>query len=69
MISPFLETELFSQYNVNPNLSLRFSWNMFWINGLAMAPNQITFEAAEARINMGGNVFFTGLALSGEWVW
>ncbi len=69
VISPFLETELFSQYNVNPNLSLRFAWNMFWINGLAMAPNQITFEAAEARINMGGNVFFTGLALSGEWVW
>jgi hypothetical protein len=54
---------------VNPNLSLRFAWNMFWINGLAMAPNQVTFEAAEARINMGGNVFFTGLALSGEWVW
>jgi hypothetical protein len=65
----FLETEMFAQYNVNPNLSFRFAWEQFWINGLAMAPYQLTFEPARAKINIGGNVYFTGLSLTGQWVW
>ena len=42
---------------------------MFWINGLAMAPYQVVFEPESAKINAGGNVFFTGLSVSGQWVW
>tara|TARA_Y100001933_G_scaffold232059_2_gene250445 strand:+ start:41017 stop:42561 length:1545 start_codon:yes stop_codon:yes gene_type:complete len=65
----FLESKLFTQYNVNPNLSFRMSWDQFWINGLAMAPYQLHFEPARAKINAGGNVYFTGLSLAGQWVW
>ena len=65
----FLESKLFAQYNVNPNLSFRMSWDQFWINGLAMAPYQLHFEPARAKINAGGNVYFTGLSLAGQWVW
>ena len=65
----FLESELFAQYNVNPNLSFRMSWDQFWINGLAMAPAQLHFEPARSKINVGGNVYFTGLSVSGQWVW
>ena len=65
----FLESKLFAQYNVNPNLSFRMSWDQFWINGLAMAPAQLHFEPARAKINAGGNVYFTGLSLAGQWVW
>jgi len=65
----FLETEMFAEYNVNPNLSFRFAWEQFWINGLAMAPYQITFEPERSRLNVGGNAYFTGLSLSGRWVW
>ena len=67
--SVFLETKMFTQYNVNPNLSFRMAWDMFWINGLAMAPYQVVFEPENAKINAGGNVFFTGLSVSGQWVW
>ncbi|MEE2780821.1 MAG: hypothetical protein VX431_01335 [Planctomycetota bacterium] len=67
--SVFLETKMFTQYNVNPNLSFRMAWDMFWINGLAMAPYQVVFEPESAKINAGGNVFFTGLSVSGQWVW
>ena len=67
--SVFLETKMFTQYNVNPNLSFRMAWDMFWINGLAMAPYQVHFEPENAKINAGGNVFFTGLSVSGQWVW
>ena len=65
----FLESKLFTQYNVNPNLSFRLSWDQFWINGLAMAPYQLHFEPARSKINAGGNVYFTGLSLAGQWVW
>jgi hypothetical protein len=65
----FLESKLFAQYNVNPNLSFRLAWDQFWINGLAMAPYQLHFEPARSKINVGGNVFFTGLSVSGQWVW
>ena len=65
----FLESKLFTQYNVNPNLSFRLSWDQFWINGLAMAPYQLHFEPARSKINVGGNVYFTGLSLAGQWVW
>jgi len=65
----FLESKLFAQYNVNPNVSFRLSWDQFWINGLAMAPYQLHFEPARSKINAGGNVYFTGLSLAGQWVW
>ena len=65
----FLESKLFAQYNVNPNVSFRLSWDQFWINGLAMAPYQLHFEPARSKINVGGNVYFTGLSLAGQWVW
>lgn len=65
----FLESKMFAQYNVNPNLSFRLAWDQFWINGLAMAPYQLHFEPARSKINVGGNVFFTGLSVSGQWVW
>ncbi len=67
--SVFLETKMFTQYNVNPNLSFRMAWDMFWINGLAMAPYQLHFAPEQAKINAGGNIFFTGLSVSGQWVW
>ena len=56
-------------YNVNPNLSFRFAWEQFWINGLAMAPYQLSFEPNRHRMNLNGNVYFTGLSFSGRWVW
>ena len=65
----FLETEMFAEYNVNPNLSFRFAWEQFWINGLAMAPYQLSFEPNRHRMNLNGNVYFTGLSFSGRWVW
>ncbi len=65
----FLESKLFAQYNVNPNLSFRLSWDQFWINGLSMAPYQLHFEPARSKLNAGGNVYFTGLSLAGQWVW
>jgi len=45
----FLESKLFTQYNVNPHLSFRLSWDQFLINGLAMAPYQLHFRAGAIK--------------------
>lgn len=64
-----LELGFHSAYHINPKIAIRTSYEMLWINGLALAPQQLTFETSRARIDLGGNVFYQGLTSGIEVVW
>ena len=57
-------------YQARPNLTLRASYDFMWITGLALAPEQITFDTnPPTTINTNGIIFYHGLSLGAEWTW
>jgi len=57
-------------YQARPNLTLRASYDFMWITGLALAPEQVTFDTnPPATINTNGMVFYHGVSLGAEWTW
>ncbi|MCE5303414.1 MAG: hypothetical protein LLF97_09940 [Planctomycetaceae bacterium] len=57
-------------YKFRPNLVGRASYDLMWITGLALAPEQLQFAASPvAKINTNGLVFSQGVSLGLEWLW
>lgn len=56
-------------YKFRPNLMGRASYDMMWITGLALAPDQLQFAATPvSRINTNGMIFSQGISLGLEWM-
>ncbi len=64
-----LEAGLKGAYHVNPNLTFRLSGDVMWLHGLAVAPEQLTFEPSRGRIDMSGNILYLGLSTGVELIW
>ena len=57
-------------YSVCPNLTLRASYDLMWVTGLALASEQITFQTDPPdAIDTFGVNFSQGLSLGFEWIW
>jgi hypothetical protein len=60
-------------YNVNDHLLLHTGWDMALLGGIAMAPDQVSFNTYLANatpvLNTGGVIFYTGLSLGLEAYW
>jgi len=69
VVAVALETGFKGAYHVNPNLTFRLSGDLLWMNGLALAPEQLTFEPSRNRIDLAGNVVFLGLTTGIELIW
>lgn len=57
-------------YQATKKSSFRFSYDFLWMQGVADATRQITFNFdAPPRINFGSNTFYQGFSLGFEHVW
>jgi len=57
-------------YNFRPNMAVRVSGELLWINQVALAPQQVTFIVANPpNIATGGNLFFQSISAGLEFVW
>ena len=64
------EFGMVARYQVRPNLALRASYDFSWFQGVALAPEQATFNSASPEVvNVGGNVLLQGGSVGFEWVW
>lgn len=56
-------------YKFRPNLVLRASYDVMWVVGVAMAPDQVSFQTDPPRkINTNATGFYQGLSLGFEWL-
>jgi hypothetical protein len=65
------ELRLSGVYNLTENLSFRAGYQLMWIEGLALAPEQIDYTltpASGSRIRTNGDIFYHGVSLGLEFV-
>jgi hypothetical protein len=59
-----------ANYKFTPTLTGRIAYDFMWINGLALAPEQLQFTTSpEATINTNGGIFSHGLTMGLDWSW
>jgi hypothetical protein len=61
-----------ASYKFRPNLTGRAAYDFMWISGLALAPEQLTWNLdpiANKTINTNGLIFSQGITLGLEWSW
>ena len=59
-------------YKFRPNLIGRASYDFMWISGLALAPEQLTWNLEPSKndtINTNGTIYAHGITLGLEWCW
>lgn len=57
-------------YHVRPNWTLRASYDMMWVAGLALAPDQVSFnDFPTPQVLHAGSIWYQGLSLGTEIVW
>jgi len=59
-------------YKFKPNLMGRAAYDFMWINGLALAPEQLTWNLDPSKnntINTNGGIYAHGITLGLEWSW
>ncbi len=56
------------RYMITPHFWLTGSYDLMWLTGLALAPEQMKFEPNPSRqLNSGGTLFYHGLTAGFEW--
>ncbi|MCH8923746.1 MAG: BBP7 family outer membrane beta-barrel protein [Planctomycetes bacterium] len=69
-LTMLVEFGMIARYQVRPNLALRASYDFMWLQGVALAPEQATFNSAAPEVvNVGGNILFQGGSVGFEMVW
>lgn len=65
-----------ASYRILPHLVLRGAYDLMWVPGVALAPDQLDFtqspdlpSTALAKLNTGGMLFYQGLTLSADLTW
>ena len=58
-----------ARYHFNPHVSVRGSYDLLWVNALALAPDQLTLEPERSRIDLGGTVVYQGITIGVEALW
>lgn len=65
-----LELSIAATYQLRPNVALRFSYDLLYLQGLALAPEQLSFNSQDqARINTGSFTLFDGASFGFEVIW
>lgn len=66
------EVGVVGTYKVNPHLTLRAAYDIVWVTGLALAPEQLVYETdppEKLKVNDNGHYFLQGITLGGEFLW
>ncbi len=68
-VSYLTQGSVTARYHLRPNLSLRFGLEFMYVNGLALAPNQIDFNPALAQLHITGDAVYGGVTAGTEYYW
>lgn len=69
-IAGVAEVGFTASYQLRRNLAVRAAYDLMWINGLALAPEQVNFQAgAPGRINRNGMLLMQSLSMGLELNW
>lgn len=67
-LAAIIEFGVTGKYMLTPHVWLTGGYDLMWITGLALAPEQMDFgPTPSGRVNMGGTVFYHGLTAGFEW--
>lgn len=63
-----IEFGVTGKYMITPHFWLNAGYDLMWVTGLALAPEQMDFSAQPSgHLNTGGTVFYHGLTAGFEW--
>jgi hypothetical protein len=69
-LSVYMDASIGGTYQIRPNLVARASFEMAWIQAVALAPDQLSLiSGTPTTIDVGGNVFMLGASLGLECNW
>jgi hypothetical protein len=69
-VSFVFDFSLAASYHIRPNISLRAGYDFLFVNQIALAPEQLTFNPGPTpTIVNGGQLLYNGLSLGVEFVW
>ena len=69
-VSLLAEIGFVGNYKIRPNIIVSAGYDLMWITGLALAPEQLTFDTTPVEeINKNGHIYSHGLTLELEWTW
>ncbi|MBN1911006.1 MAG: BBP7 family outer membrane beta-barrel protein [Pirellulales bacterium] len=69
-VASVLEVGFISSYQLRQNLLLRLSYDLMWVSGVALAPEQVLMQDnAPERINHNGIQLFQSVTLGAEFRW
>jgi hypothetical protein len=70
-ISGVIEFGATTKYMITPTFWVHASYDLMWVTGIAMAPEQLRFDtvAVNETLNVGGATFYHGLTLGAEWTY
>ena len=69
-LSFLAELGIVASYHFKPNVALRASYDFMFLQGLALAPQQIQMNfAAPPQLNSGNHIFYDGASVGLEIVW
>ncbi|MFZ5832497.1 MAG: hypothetical protein ACOY3P_20615 [Planctomycetota bacterium] len=64
------EVQFHASYRLRPNLIVSARYDLMWMFGMALAPEQMVFETDPvARVDSDGEIFINGLTLAAEVTW
>ncbi len=64
-----LQAGVTGRYHIRPNISLRVGYELMYLTGLALAPNEISFDGTQALAGTTGDVFYRGFTFGSEFFW
>jgi hypothetical protein len=63
------EAKLYAVYQLRPNLAVRTSYDALFLNGVALAPENLGLESTFPKLNIDGGPYFHGLSFGFEAFW
>lgn len=67
-IACVIEFGVTGRYMITPHFWLNAGYDLMWVTGLALAPEQMKFELDPSpKLNVGGTTFYHGLTAGFEW--
>lgn len=68
-LSYLLQAGITGRYHLRPNVSLRVGYELLYMTGLALAPNEISFDGTQALAGVSGDAFYRGFTFGAEYFW
>ncbi len=68
-VSMIAEIGMAATYKFDPHFAVKAGYDLMWISGLALSPEQLEFDTPYSHIRTSGSMMTQGLSMSAEWTW